>query len=423
MKPTRILPILLLVLALLAACNALTIVDEPGAAEPTSAPVVEVPATPTEAVVVEEPTPVPPPAETGEPEPAEPAETPEAPPVTLPPGALNYTLGSIYDESRGSWVLRGIAHDGDGWVSAALPFPDGVDGMNAAYYPPIHQALVWVYTPGAGAGVANMAAGPLLLVDFNTQTAAPLVPGSVLSAGWAPNGQGFAYIRATDTTYELVYRDPAGADRVLAGDVPRELSFDPTGQSIAFTRESRYNLGGAPGIYVVDIASGAERQVSAVDRAGMGGSDAAWHIKWSPGGESLIMRAFAEGGSEQLAWAGAGGAWSHAVDFEDINAAASAALGIEDACNNGELYLIGPTTLVLGAGPCPDEPLMGDFPEATHVAVLELDPASGALTPTTSVAAPANIFTFVDWDPATRTFVLSAPLDPAGNDIYTLQLP
>jgi hypothetical protein len=423
MKPTRILPILLLVLALLAACNALTIVDEPGAAEPTSAPVVEVPATPTEAVVVEEPTPVPPPAETGEPEPAAPAETPEAPPVILPPGALNYTLGSIYDESRGSWVLRGIAHDGDSWVSAALPFPDGVDGMNAAYYPPIHQALVWVYTPGVGAGVANMAAGPLLLVDFNTQTAAPLVPGSVLSAGWAPNGQGFAYIRATDTTYELVYRDPAGADRVLAGDVPRELSFDPTGQSIAFTRESRYNLSGAPGIYVVDIASGAERQVSAVDRAGMGGSDAAWHIKWSPGGESLIMRAFAEGGGEQLAWAGAGGAWSHAVDFVDINAAASAALGIEDACNNGELHLIGPTTLVLGAGPCPDEPLMGDFPEATHVAVLELDPASGALTPTSSVAAPANIFTFVDWDPAARTFVLSAALDPAGNDIYTLQLP
>lgn len=423
MKLMRILPILLLVLALLAACNALTIVDEPGAAEPTSAPVVEVPATPTEAVIVEEPTPVPPPDATEEPEPTQPAETPEAPPAILPPGALSYTLISLYDESRGGWVLRGIAHDGDGWVSASLPFPDGVDGMNAAYYPPIHQALVWVYTPGVGAGVANMAAGPLLLVDFNTQTAAPLVSGGVVSAGWAPNGQGFAYIQATDTTYELVYRDPAGADRVLAGDVPRELSFDPAGRSIAFTRESRYNLGGTPGLYVVDIASGEERQVSTVDRAGMGGSGAPWDIKWSPGGESLIMRALGDAGGELLAWADAGAAWSHAISFDDINAAAGAALGIENACNNGELYLIGPTTLALGAGPCPDQPLMGDFPEATHVAVLELDPATGALTPSTSVAAPAAIFTFVDWDPATRTFILSAPLDPAGNDIYTLQLP
>lgn len=423
MKPLRILPLFLLLLALLAACNAAPATVEPGA-EPTTAPTIEAPPTPTaivdepvepiEATPTTAPTAVPPAAtET-------PVPTAEAPGATLPPGAFTYALGALYDGA--GWVLRGVVPEGDGWTDAELPMPAGVQATNFDYSPQIHQALTWEFTPGVGAGPANLASGPLVLVDFNTNTAATLIPEGVIAARFAPNNQGFAYLLASAEGYELIWRDPAGTDHTLASGVTRDFTFDPTGRTIAFTRESNYSLPVTPGLYVVDINSGEERQLSDVDRAGTGGSGPAWAPAWSPGGESVLLRAYADA-SGRLAWAEATGAWSHAITLDELDAVASAALGMEDVCNNDEFRLIGPTTLVFGAGPCPSEPLMGGFPEATHIVVAELDPATGALTPTASIPAPTDLVTFLDWDETTRTLLITGPNDPAGNDIFEVTLP
>jgi hypothetical protein len=429
MKPVHIMPLLLLILALLPGCAGVSATVEPAALAPTSEVTAVVPAevraTPTDAVIVDEAT-----AEaTPEPVPAEPEETaePEAPEApgnggaSLPPGALSYALGTIYDEARG-WVLRGVVPDGDGWTDAELPLPEGVQATNADYDPRTHQALAWDYTPGVGAGPGNLASGPLVLIDFNTDTAATLIPERVVSARWASDGQGFAFLLATDETYELTWRDAAGTDHVLATDVPREFTFAPDGSAIAFTRESGYSLATAPGLYVVDIATGEERMLSDVDRAGTGGSGPGWAPIWSPGSESVLLRAYADA-SERIIWADAGGAWTQTITLSDLNAAAGAELGIEDTCTNEEFFLTGPTTVVFGAGECPEHPLMGAFPEASHVVAVELDPASGALTPAGSVPSPIGLVTFLDWDAGSRTLGISGYNDPAGNEIHNIQLP
>ena len=65
---------------------------------------------------------------------------------------------------------------------------------------------------------------------------------------------------------------------------------------------------------------------------------------------------------------------------------------------------------------------MGALPEATHVITLELTPHSGAFTPTLSVPAPTNIFTFVDWDPNARTLIIAGPPGPTSGRSVCVEL-
>ena len=425
MKKLSLLFVLVLLLALPAACDALPGAEPTAADPPTGTPIAEL--TATAAATQAAPTPAdatPLPAVTPTLTPI--AETPAAAtptpidPTPAPPSALTYAQGTIFDETRG-WLLRGLVPAGDGWGVAELPVPAGVEATNLDYDPLSNRGLVWENTAGVGSGPGNLATGPLVIVDFAAGTAETVIPERVVSARWEPNGRGYAYLLATDTTYELHLRDAAGGDRLLAADIPREFTFDPAGTAIAFTRETGYNLTAPPGLYLVDLETGEERQLSDVDRNGMGGIGAAWAPLWSPGGESVLLHAYADG-SERVVWADAAGAWSHAVTLSAIDAAAGQALGLENVCNNQEFLLIGPTTIVAGAGPCPEEPLMGALPEATHVVVLELDPASGALTPTLSVPAPTNIFTFIDWDPNARTLIIAGPPGPTSGEAFVVEL-
>jgi hypothetical protein len=441
MKPTRIWPILSLLLALLVAC------DAPPGGEPTAPPTILVPPTgtpileltATAAATQATQTPIagtPPAQETPTPTPI--AQTPGAatptPIVGTPGGAsptpfatlapatsLTYAIGTYFDGARG-WVLRGLVPANGGWAAADLPLPAGIQATTIDYDPQSNRGLTWEFTPGVGSGPANLASGPLVAADFTAGTAETLLPEHVVAARWAPGGQGYAYLLATDTTYELHARDAAGNDRLLAADIPREFSFNPAGTAIAFTRESNYNLPSPPGLYVVDLAGGAERQLSDADRMGTGGIGPAWAPIWSPGGESILLRAYADA-SERLVWAEAGGAWSQTISLSAIDAAAGRALGMDNVCNNQEFLPIAATTLVFGAGPCPEEPLMGALPEATHIVVAELDPATGALTPAGSVPAPTNIFAFLDWDPAARALVVSQPVMPDGTEAFNVTLP
>lgn len=120
----------------------------------------------------------------------------------------------------------------------------------------------------------------------------------------------------------------------MALDVPREFTLSPDGSAVAFTRESGYGLPGKPGIYVVDITTGYQEMPSDVDRAGTGGTGSAWAPLWSPDGAGLLLRAYAGGSNPGLVWAARDGSWSHAFALDDLDRAAAAALGQENACTN-----------------------------------------------------------------------------------------
>jgi Tol biopolymer transport system component len=147
---------------------------------------------------------------------------------------------------------------------------------------------------GRGAGPGNVAVTGLQSLDIDTgQTMTLLAEEKIVEAAWAPNGRDVAYILATGSTYELHWRSPAGEDRGLASEVAFTFSFSPTGDRIAFTRESGYGMDGEPGLYVVTIESGEERQLSDVDRAGAG--TLSERPIWSPNGSQILLPVHQEG--------------------------------------------------------------------------------------------------------------------------------
>jgi hypothetical protein len=154
--------------------------------------------------------------------------------------------------------------------------------------------------PDHGAGPGNVSAGDLWWLDVRTSQIRPLIPDEVVvEAAWAPNGQNFAYVRATPETYELHWYTAFGEDKLLAKDVAFTFSVSPAGNQVAFTRESGYNVGGTPGLYVVDIATGEERQISSVDRAGMGST---FDLPiWSPDGKHILLPVIGQGSSWLIA--------------------------------------------------------------------------------------------------------------------------
>ena len=135
-----------------------------------------------------------------------------------------------------------------------------------------------------GAGPDTIAVSDLAIYDPTTGASTALLTDNVVEALWAPNGHDLAYILATPETYELRWRTEAGDDRLLARDVTFNWSIAPSGEAVAFTRESRYSLTQDPGLYVVLVADTAEVRVSDADAQGFGSvsdqpiwsADSAW---------------------------------------------------------------------------------------------------------------------------------------------------
>lgn len=109
----------------------------------------------------------------------------------------------------------------------------------------------------------------------------------IVEAEWAPDGEALVYVLATDETYELRWRTLDGEDELLASDVAFTFGVSPTGEYVAFSRESNYEVGGQPGFYVVNVATGEETMISDVDRAGSGSIED--KPIWSPSGEHLLL--------------------------------------------------------------------------------------------------------------------------------------
>ncbi|MCU0489055.1 MAG: hypothetical protein MUE67_08895 [Anaerolineales bacterium] len=141
--------------------------------------------------------------------------------------------------------------------------------------------------PDSGAGPANLSVGDLWIYDLQSQQDQLVFQDeTIVEAVWAPNGQDFAYLKATESTYELRWRSADGGDQLLAVDVAPVFSVAPDGAQVAFTRETGYQVG-QPGVYVVSVESGEERQIGVADRAGMGSiSDLPL---WSPDGRYILL--------------------------------------------------------------------------------------------------------------------------------------
>jgi hypothetical protein len=138
-----------------------------------------------------------------------------------------------------------------------------------------------------GAGPANLSVGDLWSYAIQSQQDQLIFQDeNIVEAIWAPNGEDFAYLKATPDTYELHWRTASGEDKLLAVDVSPTFSVSPDGQSVAFTRETGYKVG-QPGVYLVKIQEGAERKIASVDRGGMGSiSDLPL---WSPNGDYILL--------------------------------------------------------------------------------------------------------------------------------------
>jgi hypothetical protein len=204
--------------------------------------------------------------------------------------------------------------------------------------------------PDHGAGPGDVSVGDLWWLDVRSGQTRPIIPDEVVvEAAWAPNGQDFAYVRATSATYELHWYTPSGEDKQLAKDVAFTFSVSPAGDPVTFTRESNYKVAGIPGLYVVDIAAGQELRISGVDRAGPG-STVDLPV-WSPDGEHVLLPA---SGTEFNAWliAAADGSGSAQLN---ISPEVSAAFPNENLSftlwHPDGLHLVGSTFSGMGGGP------------------------------------------------------------------------
>ncbi|MEJ2011505.1 MAG: hypothetical protein P8X64_04690 [Anaerolineales bacterium] len=145
--------------------------------------------------------------------------------------------------------------------------------------------------------------------DLNTGQVKTLISDNVVEALWSPDGEAIAYILATPDTYELHWRGGDGSDRTLARNVTFTWSISPTGETIAFTRESGYELTIVPGFYAVQVGSGAEVRLSDIDKSGTGST--ADFPSWSSDGTQVILSHYGGPGEARLVWARSDGTETH----------------------------------------------------------------------------------------------------------------
>jgi Tol biopolymer transport system component len=145
-----------------------------------------------------------------------------------------------------------------------------------------------------GAGPGNAAVSDLSILDLQSGQVRQILSDNVVEAAWGPDGESFAYVLARPSTYELRWRSAEGQDSLLAKDVSFTWSLAPSGEAIAFTRESGYNLSAAPGLFVVTVPNAEEIHLSDADKGGAGSiSD---RPVWSPDSQEVIFSLW--GGAE-----------------------------------------------------------------------------------------------------------------------------
>ncbi len=150
-----------------------------------------------------------------------------------------------------------------------------------------HRMLFALDFPDRGAGPGGVAVSDLTISNFDNGEIETLIADDIVEALWFPDGEAFAYIRATNQTYELHWRSLDGVDRILAEDVTFTWSIAPSGQAVAFTRESGYGMEITPGLYIVNLDTEEELLLAEVDLHGAGSvPDQPF---WSPDSSEVIL--------------------------------------------------------------------------------------------------------------------------------------
>jgi len=211
------------------------------------------------------------------------------------------TLWMSYDSAGDQiWVL------GDG-AAYQRSLPVAV-GEYYGYAPATNRILMAAEWGGHGAGPGNVAVSDLSVLDLDAGQVTTLLADNIVEAQWAPDGRSIAYILATPETYELHWRSADGSDRILASGVSFTWSISPTGDTIAFTRETGYEIAIEPGLYVVQVASGHELKLSDVDKSGTG--SIADRPVWSADGSQLVLSHWGGPGPARMIWARSDGSQS-----------------------------------------------------------------------------------------------------------------
>ncbi len=328
--------------------------------------------------------------------------------AVFPPPFYFAHVTTLFKNDEGQTAVAGITANGAGPKLAELVVPGNGRVFNGDYALATNQIL---YTDRAhAAGPGSLAAGPLRRLIMSSGQTDTLIDDNVVAFAWAPDGKAFAYILATDETYQLRWHAATGEDFLLAVDVPRSFSIAPSGEAIAFTRESGYEVGGEPGLYVVNVADGQERPISAVDRAGLGGSGSAWQPIWSADESSLLLQVSAGDGPD-FVWAAADGRSEFTFLTSALNEAVNAAWqeanpGAPMAmCADTTVVLVNGRSLITGVSLCP-EPMSGPMP-GSHLAVLTIDPDAGTLAVEKLLPLPAGPASLAAWNaPGESVFVL-----------------
>jgi Tol biopolymer transport system component len=319
---------------------------------------------------------------------------------------------SFAENESGSNSLTGLVKNENGWQIVYEPYPPGpeVEGLgyatqmdltHADYAVATDRLLGWNHLPG-GAGPGSLAVGQVFIVDVATKTVEIVVPENVVAAGWAPNGLDFAYILATNETYELRWRTSDGNDRLLAVDVPHSLRVSPDDRTVAFTRESHYGVDGtALGLYVVEVETGIETQVSPLDRAGYGGTSLFWKPHWTPDSSQIFLYAgydddrAPEPHPAGYVWAAVDGSFSHFLPDSAFVAL------VDEPLRDPENYLcldspplFAANKLVVGIGECPP---FGGIPETSQPVIFTLNPQTGAIALTNKLIVPRDA-KLLTWD-------------------------
>lgn len=208
-----------------------------------------------------------------------PTVAPSAPPASATPtsSAQVWTCYACGGETL--WRL-----DSTGYHRLDLPI---TMGAFYGYSQSTDQVLMAGEFPDHGAGPGNVSVSDLSIFDLASGELSELVPDDVVEAYWAPDGRQLAYILATDTSYEMHWRDANGVDTALAADVSFTWSVAPSGRAIAFTRESGYGLEASTGLFAVSVPDGEIVQLSPADKAGVGST--VDQPIWSPSSGEVIL--------------------------------------------------------------------------------------------------------------------------------------
>jgi Tol biopolymer transport system component len=255
-----------------------------------------------------------------------------------------------------------------------------------------------------GAGPGNLAVSDLSLLNVSTGEVTVIYADDVVEALWSPDGTRLAYIIATSTTYELRVREPDGTDRLLASDVSLTWGFSPSGDAIAFTRESGYETPGTPGLYVVSVDSGTEVQVSDVDKSGTGSIDD--RPSWTQDGQFVVLYHYGGPSAPRVVIAAADGSGSWDITLDE---ALSSNWWYTPSITTMLWYPDGERALAL---PSTSQEMGGPPP----LVLFTYDPATHTLFEGTEIG---TVNTIIGWDVPGETLWLVS----AGGDVERMSAP